>query len=75
MWKVSMDDTSSSFWNYRNLGFNLAFTLQLCDIPSSPNYGCLVVKLCLTPCDPTNCSTPGFPVLHCLPEFAQTLVH
>ena len=24
--------------------------------------------------DPTNCSTPGFPVLHCLPEFAQTHV-
>ena len=22
-----------------------------------------------------NCSTPGFPVLHCLPEFAQTHVH
>ena len=23
-------------------------------------------------CDPMNCSTPGFPVLHHLPEFAQT---
>ena len=22
-----------------------------------------------------NCSTPGFPVLHCLPEFAQTHFH
>ena len=22
-----------------------------------------------------NCNTPGFPVLHCLPEFAQTHVH
>ena len=22
-----------------------------------------------------NCSTPGFPILHCLPEFAQTYVH
>ena len=22
-----------------------------------------------------DCSTPGFPVLHCLPEFAQTYVH
>ena len=26
-------------------------------------------------CDPINCSTPGFPVLHYLPEFAQTHVH
>ena len=22
-----------------------------------------------------DCSTPGFPILHCLPEFAQTHVH
>ena len=26
-------------------------------------------------CNPTNCSTPGFPVVHHLPEFAQTHVH
>ena len=26
-------------------------------------------------CDPMNCSTPGLPVLHCLPEIAQTHVH
>ena len=25
--------------------------------------------------DPMECSTPGFPVLHYLPEFAQTAVH
>ena len=25
-----------------------------------------------TLCDPEDCSSPGFPVLHCLPEFAQT---
>ena len=25
--------------------------------------------------DPMNCSTPGFLVFHCLPEFAQTHVH
>ena len=30
-----------------------------------------VAKLCPTLCDPTNCSMPGFPVLHYLPEFAQ----
>ena len=28
-----------------------------------------------TLCNPMNCSTPIFPVLHCLPEFAQTHVH
>ena len=29
----------------------------------------------LTVCVPMNCSTPGFPVLHHLPELAQTHVH
>ena len=36
---------------------------------------CSVAKLYLTLWDPTNCSTPGFPVLHHLLEFAQTYVH
>ena len=34
-----------------------------------------VVQSCLTLCDPMDCSTPGFPVHHQLPEFAQTHVH
>ena len=34
-----------------------------------------VAQSCLTICDPMNCSTPGFPVLHHLPEFDQTLVY
>ena len=29
----------------------------------------------LTLCNPMDCSTPGFPVYHQLPEFTQTLVH
>ena len=36
---------------------------------------CSVAQLCLTLCDPMDCSTPGLPVLHCLPEFTQTYVH
>ena len=36
---------------------------------------CLVTKLCPTLCDPMNYSTPGFPVLHHLSEFAQTHDH
>ena len=28
-----------------------------------------------TLCDPMNCSTPGFPVHHQLPDLAQTHVH
>ena len=36
---------------------------------------CLVTQLRLTLCDPMACSNPGFPVLHQLPELAQTHVH
>ena len=36
---------------------------------------CSVTKSCLTLCDSMNCSIAGFPVLHYLPEFAQTHVH
>ena len=32
-------------------------------------------KSCLTLCNPMDYSMPGFPVLHYLPEFAQTHVH
>ena len=33
------------------------------------------VQSCLTLCDPMDCSTPGLPVHHKLPELAQTHVH
>ena len=36
---------------------------------------CLVAQSCPTLCDPMECSTPGFPVLHRLTELAQTHVH
>ena len=36
---------------------------------------CSVARSCLTPCDPMDYSTPGFPVLHYLLHFAQTHVH
>ena len=35
----------------------------------------LFTQLCLTFCDPLDCSTPGLPVHHQLPEFTQTHVH
>ena len=39
-------------------------------------YGCcLVTQLCLTICDPMGFSTPGFPVLHHLPNLAKTHIH
>ena len=42
-----------------------------------PAFSCCfsVTKSCLTLCNPMDCSTPGFPVLHHLPELTQTHVH
>ena len=34
-----------------------------------------VAQLCLTLCDPMDCSMPGFPVCHQLLELAHTHVH
>ena len=39
------------------------------------NVSIIVVQSCPTLCDPMDCSTPGFPVLHHLLELAQTHVH
>ena len=38
-------------------------------------FCCSVVQSCLTFFDPMDYSTPGFPVLHHLPEFAQIHVN
>ena len=43
---------------------------------SEKNCCCFsVAQLCPPLCDPVDCSTSGFPVLHQLLEFAQTRVH
>ena len=39
------------------------------------SFCCSVAKLCPTFCNPMDCSTLGFLVLHYLPEFVQTYVH
>ena len=36
---------------------------------------CSVAKSCSTLSNPMNCSTPGFPLFYCHPEFAQTHIH
>ena len=61
------------------------FLLELAG-PPFPFWSCLerykpslqfssVAQSCLTLCDPMDCSTPGLPVHHQLPEFTQTFVH
>ena len=56
-------------------------TLVILCIPPLRNYlSChnqfsSVAQFCLTFCNPMDCSTPGFPVHHQLPELAQTHIH
>ena len=51
-----------SVWNLENANKHFFFV-----------FICSDAKLCPTLCDPMNCSTPGFPVLHNLLKFAQYL--
>ena len=51
-------------------------TLQADSLPSEPSVQfSSVTQSCPTLCDPMNCSTPGLPVYHQLPEFTQIHVH
>ena len=53
--------SSEDLWNMQCLG--------------NPARCCSAAKLYLTLCHPMNCSTPGLPAHHQLPEFTQTHVH
>ena len=56
--------------------YTKAFCIHLCLILiiSSVQFSS-VAQSCPTLCDPMNCSTPGLPVHHQLPEFTQTHGH
>ena len=54
----------SSCWTYKSR----LVQQSICQFSS-------VTQLCLILWDPMDCSTPGFPVHHQLPELAQTHVH
>ena len=62
-------------WNTEDFSWQWNFSVWCCNDGSMPLCGCSVAKLCLTLCDPMNCSTPGFPALHYHLKFAQIHVH
>ena len=62
--------TSHSHSNHDCILLELHCSTHPCEIDCCP-----FAQLCPTLCDPMHCSKPGFPVLHHLPEFAQTHVH
>ena len=61
--------------------YGMYFNIQkdICDKPTGNTISSVqfssVAQSCPTICDPMDCSTPGFPVHHQLPELAQTHVH
>ena len=67
-WVVSLRRCPVSLWGVFEPE-NLQMPLMLGEQPL------LLTQSYLTLCDPHGLHTPGFPVLHCLLEFAQILVH
>ena len=51
------------------------FRLKLKKVGKTTRPFSSVTQSCLTLCDSMNCSTPGLPVHHQLPEFTQSHVH
>ena len=77
------DDYPYSVWAYNQVGgYNSALTKILLSLLfilvnrflSSVQFSS-VTQSCLTLCNPIDCSMPGLPVHHQLPEFTQTHVH
>ena len=77
---ISFSRGSSWFkgWNYISCLFFIASRFFTTEPPGKPHHlhcCCSVTKSCLTLCNPMDCSTPCFSILHYLPEFAQIHAH
>ena len=56
-------------WNsYKHISQEFTLLSEICSVCCC----CSVTKSYLTLCNPMHCSTPGFSVFHCLPEFAHS---
>ena len=69
---------SSILWEIFKVGNNgpyvSLFPVPLC-LPHPYFCCCSVTQSCTILCDAMDCSMPGFPVLHHLPQLAQTHIH
>ena len=65
-------NSCKSWWNPNKIWSLVTSDVSM--LVSSVQFS-LVAQLCPTPWDPMDCSTPGFPVHHQLPEPTQTHVH
>ena len=69
-----------SVWSFKSLIlFNKEVNLNVIGLYIMPIFVqaccCSLAQLCLTLWNPMDCSIPGFPVLHHLPELPQTHAH
>ena len=65
-----------SYFHKQDICGVFVLCFPIISFPSTSRLGfSSVAQLCPTLCDPINCSTPGLPVHHQLPEFIQTHVH
>ena len=69
-WNLKVKKSTNPQWGFHS------HDLNICQRPHLRDSSCYsVAQPCLNLCDPMNCSMPGFPALHYLPEYAQTQVH
>ena len=61
-------------WSFKMWARTSTRLLSSSTFSSSVQFS-LVAQSCSTPCNTMDCSTPGLPVHHQLPEFTQTHVH
>ena len=71
--RVAKSWTQLSYWAYMH-AYSIYMYSSLTSGHVSVQFSS-VAQLCLTLCDPMNCSTPGLLVHHHLPESTQTHVH
>ena len=75
------DQNHNAFWGktYRTYWWIKHMSLTFLSCPTLLNNMscccCSVAQSCPALCDPMDCSTPGLPIPHHLPEFAQVHVH
>ena len=76
-WSHKESDTIERLNNSNNIVFIAALLQEGKKLEAFWDWAnkssCSVAKSHLPLCDPMDCCTPGFPVLHYLPEFAQSI--
>ena len=73
--KTSPGFLLNNVWAITRMYINMESVFELLILDTYTFQFSSVAQSCLTLCDPMNCSTPGLPVHHQLPEFTQTHVH